>query len=219
MSVSADREFSIRIRSQGVFSVFLLAEDSHIRCKSSILDIPLLKSYARMKEEAKGLSVEGERSSLHLWSPQLSITNTSCFITCSISEPAEVYFEIEEESSSPRDSSKARSPTSIRQRGYYGGRFAEEARFFVGTLGNEGHYNIWITLQSNNLLSDVYYYNFIIPSRNCKSYQQSSCRMRLRWICVSSSEWRSRYWRLTSFCGNHIQSVSSDFSNSGRTTR
>ena len=47
-SVPAEHEFNIRIRSQGVFSIFLLAEDSHTRCKSSLLDIPLSRHYARM---------------------------------------------------------------------------------------------------------------------------------------------------------------------------
>ena len=47
-SVPVGHEFNIRIRSQGVFSIFLLAEDSHTRCKSPLLDIPLSKHYARM---------------------------------------------------------------------------------------------------------------------------------------------------------------------------
>ena len=57
-----------------------------------------------------------------------------------------------------------KSSQEVREKGYFGGRFAEDARFFVGTLANEGHYNMWMTLQAGNQLSDVYFYNFIIPS-------------------------------------------------------
>ena len=100
---------------------------------------------------------------VHLWSPQLIISNSTCFLSCSISAPADLYFLIERETVA-HNSSLVKAPDEVRQLGFYGGRFADEASFYVGSLSQNGRFHIWITLQADADLSDVYFYEFAIPS-------------------------------------------------------
>ena len=106
---------------------------------------------------------DSKRNPLHLWSPQLIISNSTCFLSCSISAPADLFFLIEREPSL-NNSSLVKAPDEVRQLGFYGGRFADEASFYVGSLSNSGRFRIWITLQADVDLSDVYFFEFIIPS-------------------------------------------------------
>ena len=110
-----------------------------------------------------GSHSERKRNSLHLWSPQLIISNSTCFLSCSISAPADLYFLIERETVA-HNSSLVKAPDEVRQLGFYGGRFADEASFYVGSLSQNGRFHIWITLQADADLSDVYFYEVAIPS-------------------------------------------------------
>lgn len=62
------------------------------------------------------------------------------------------------------NSSLVKASSEVKQLGFYGGRFADEASFYVGSLTQEGRYHMWITLLSASQLSDVYFYEFVIPS-------------------------------------------------------
>ena len=169
--VSGDGTFRISIRTQGVYMIYLLAKDTTTFCKSSVLSIPLFSAYGGWMV-LDGDHVE-EKSPLHIWSPQLHFSSAGCVLTCSISSPSFLYFLLEKNPNSHETHRK--TSQEIRSLGYDGGRFADEASFFIGSLADSGNYHMWMVLEADGNLSDPYLYEFVIPGNRIQWDSLSEC--------------------------------------------
>ncbi|KAK8811147.1 hypothetical protein WA538_005308, partial [Blastocystis sp. DL] len=148
LHVSGEETFRISVRTQGVYMVYLLAKDTTTLCNSPVLTIPLFSAFE-------------EKSPLHIWSPQLHFSSAGCILTCSISSPSFLYFLLEKNPSS--HDTHRKTSQEIRSLGFDGGRFADEASFFIGSLADAGNYHMWMVLEADGKLSDPYLYEFVIP--------------------------------------------------------
>lgn len=97
---------------------------------------------------------------MRLWSPELVIQGNDCYVTFSISTPAEVHFLLETRPSS----AVIRTSTEVLSIGYYGGIFAGDGSVYVGDLAHPGEFAIWFVLKDGAAYSNVYYFEFVIPS-------------------------------------------------------
>lgn len=102
---------------------------------------------------------------MRLWSPELVIQERDCYVTFSISTPAEVYFLLENRDSSSMDDI-VRTSSEVLALGYYGGVFASEGNVYVGDLASPGEFAIWFVLKDGKSFSNVYYFEFVIPSNS-----------------------------------------------------
>ena len=78
-----------------------------------------------------------------------------------MSSPSEVYFIIQNRETS--SSELIKTSMEVLSYGFFGGIFGGEANIYVGDLSSPGDYSIWIALKSDDFVSDVYYYEFVIP--------------------------------------------------------
>ena len=171
LHVSGDEPFRISIRTQGVYMVYLLAKDTTTFCKSSVLSIPLFSVFGGWMEMDHH-HVE-EKSPLHIWSPQLHFSSAGCVLTCSVSSPSFLYFLLEKNPTS--HDTHRKTSQEIRSLGYDGGRFADEASFFVGSLADSGNYHMWMVLEADGKLSDPYLYEFAIPGNRIQGESLAEC--------------------------------------------
>lgn len=171
LHVSGEETFRISVRTQGVYMVYLLAKDTTTLCNSPVLTIPLFSAFGERMEMSCHL-VE-EKSPLHIWSPQLHFSSAGCILTCSISSPSFLYFLLEKNPSS--HDTHRKTSQEIRSLGFDGGRFADEASFFIGSLADAGNYHMWMVLEADGKLSDPYLYEFVIPGNRIQWESLTEC--------------------------------------------
>lgn len=143
----ADGLFSVRIRDQGVYGIYLFAEDPLTLCRSPIVTVPIFEA--------------SQSSSMHMWSPHLVFDNDNCLLSCTLSEPSDVFFLIEKHNGTNVRS--IRSASEILATGFYAGSFAERAQFYIGSLESSGDYHSWLIMRKKDEISDVYSFDFTIP--------------------------------------------------------